>query len=58
MKRRNHSADPGEHPQTPSSVYATPSDDDEPAPRGGLHTALYSFAFVAGHGCGDIPFTI
>ena len=39
MTLRQPSAKPGEDPQTPSSVHATHSDDDERAPREGLHTA-------------------
>jgi hypothetical protein len=58
MKRRQPLSRPGEHPQAPSSFYATHSDDDERAPTECLHPALYSFAFVAGDGCGDISFTI
>jgi hypothetical protein len=42
MTLRQLSAKPGEDPQAPSSVYATHSNDDERAPRKGLHTGPYS----------------
>jgi hypothetical protein len=50
MTPRQLSAKPGEDPQAPSSVYATHLDDDERAPREGLHATLTAFAFVAGSG--------
>jgi hypothetical protein len=50
MKRRQPLSRPGEDPQAPSSVYATHSDDDERAPREGLHTALYRACVWSGSG--------
>ena len=50
MTLRQPSAKPGEDPQAPSSVHTTHSDDDERAPREGLHTALTAFALGAGSG--------
>ena len=51
----NHSADPGEEPQAPASVHASHSDDDERAPKEGLHTALYSVRGWSGvRAAGDI----
>ena len=34
------------------------SDDDERAPREGLHADPYSFAFVAGQGCGHLTYDL
>jgi hypothetical protein len=59
MTLRQPSAKPGEDPQTPSAVHATHSDDDERAPREGLHTApLQRSRWERVQGYGDISFTI
>jgi hypothetical protein len=50
MTPRQLSAKPGEDPQAPFFGLCNPSDDDERAPREGLHATLTAFAFVAGSG--------